>query len=114
MIQSSHKKAVIQQAVDKKISVLEKALEEHPDSEDLLLLYLQTCKQRLDASVLVTKWEQVVRRHPGSARIWKEYIRFQRAQFSQFSVSAMRKVYLQALDALVVNRNQMRSKVRPL
>lgn len=47
-----------QQAVEKKISVLEKALEHHPDSVPLTLTYLEACSLRDTVPEMLAKWEK--------------------------------------------------------
>ncbi|KAL2629502.1 hypothetical protein R1flu_014188 [Riccia fluitans] len=110
LIQTTDKKAVVQQAVEKKIAVLEKALHLHADSEDLLLLYLETCQRRDTTGALASKWEDAVSRHSFSFRIWREFLRFRCSQFSTFSVSSIRALYIRGLQTLSVCRNRLHTK----
>ncbi|BBN07353.1 hypothetical protein Mp_4g03110 [Marchantia polymorpha subsp. ruderalis] len=110
LIQATEKKAVVQQAVEKKVAILEKALHILPDSEDLLLLYLESCQRRDTAAALVSKWEDAVSRHSSSFRMWREFLRFRCSQFSAFSVSSLRALYIRAFQSLVASRNRLHAK----
>ncbi|KAL3687491.1 hypothetical protein R1sor_013800 [Riccia sorocarpa] len=110
LIQATDKKAVVQQALEKKIAILEKALHLHADSEDLLLLYLETCQRRDTTGALVSKWEDAISRHPFSFRMWREFLRFRCSQFSTFSVSSVRALYIRGLQALSAGRNRLQTK----
>jgi len=105
------KKSVQVQALEKKISVLEKALEFNPDSEELLLFYLEACKKRDNISVLIQRWENILMQHSGSYKLWRGFLRLCRGEFSSFTVSNMRKMYSHALQALSAARNQLYRKV---
>lgn len=105
------KKSVQVQALEKKISVLEKAIEFNPDSEELLLFYLETCKKRDNISVLMQRWENALMQHSGSYKLWRGFLHLCRGEFSSFTVSNMRKMYSHALQALSSARNQLYRKV---
>lgn len=105
------KKSVQVQALEKKISVLEKALEFNPDSEELLLFYLETCKKRDNISILIQRWENALMQHSGSYKLWRGFLCLCRGEFSSFTVSKMRNMYSHALQALSAARNQLFRKV---
>jgi hypothetical protein len=84
------------------------ALDHHPDSDELLLAYLTASAQRDDAPMLYSKWAKVLKRLSGSCLLWREYIRLRKGQYSSFSVSDVRAVYVQALGAMVQERNRVR------
>lgn len=62
--------------VEKKIAIYEKALSHHPDSEELLLGYLEACQRVMESEKLHALWDRVIAQHPGRMRLWKAYIRF--------------------------------------
>lgn len=107
LIQAAQKKGVKQQAIEKKIAVLEKALEIHGDSEDLTLLYLQACSLRDTVAEMQNKWQNSIAHFSGSYRFWKAFLVFWCSQFSLFSVSSIRSVYVQALRALTGVRDRV-------
>eukprot|EP00850_Spirogloea_muscicola_P017458 SM000150S01717 [mRNA] locus=s150:236987:240741:+ [translate_table: standard] len=91
------------QAQDKAAAVLEKALAHVPDSEDLLLAYLDTCRHRDDAAALRQKWDRALGRCSGSAALWTAFLAQQRTAFSAFSVPAVLRLYSDALAALAAH-----------
>ncbi len=44
------------------------------------------------------RWRSVLAAHPGSARLWREYLAFRRAAFTTFGVAAVRREYEDALE----------------
>eukprot|EP00250_Pteridium_aquilinum_P014193 c21834_g1_i2 orf=187-3744(-) len=105
LIKAASKKAAVQQSVEKKIAVLEKALEVHPFSEDLWLLFLDTCRRKDLASALLSKWESAIKRIPQSYRLWRGYLHFRLGEFSLFTVSSVRKEYIHALQTYLAAHN---------
>eukprot|EP01018_Ginkgo_biloba_P028678 Gb_12287 [translate_table: standard] len=101
------KKSVRVQALEKKISILEKAIELNPDSEELLIFLLENCKKRDSFPVLIQRWENALIQHSGSYKLWRGFLRLSQGEFSSFTVSNMRKMYGHALQALSAARNQL-------
>uniref|UniRef100_A0A0D9YZ16 Uncharacterized protein n=1 Tax=Oryza glumipatula TaxID=40148 RepID=A0A0D9YZ16_9ORYZ len=81
-------KAARLQTTERKISILEKAVELNPDNEELLLCLLKAYGERDSTQNLLDKWEQILMKHPDS---W---------EFSRFKVSDLRKSYAYAVQAL--------------
>lgn len=88
------------QTLEKKISILEKAVELNPDNEDLLLSLMKVYQKRDSNEVLTKRWEKILMQHPGSYKLWKEFLRVLQGEFSRFKVSDMRKMYGHAIQAL--------------
>ncbi|XP_050258228.1 uncharacterized protein LOC126703307 isoform X3 [Quercus robur] len=88
------------QTLEKKISILEKAAELNPDNEDLLLCLLKAYQNRDNIDVLITRWEKILMQHPGSYKLWREFLHVVQGDFSRFKVSDMRKMYAHAIQAL--------------
>lgn len=107
MINATQKKGAKQQVIDKKISIMEKALEHHADSVELMLLYLQACSLRDTVAEVLSKWEKAVPMFSGSYRFWKEFLAFINSQFSMFSVSTIRALLIRALGALTAARDRL-------
>ncbi|KAK9106618.1 hypothetical protein Syun_022629 [Stephania yunnanensis] len=93
-------KAARMQTLEKKISILEKAVEVNPDNEELLLGLMKAYQRRDSGEVLIAKWEKVLVGRSGSYRIWCEFLRVVQGDFSRFKVSSMRKMYAHAVQAL--------------
>lgn len=94
-----HKGARLQ-TLEKKISILEKATELNPDSEDLLLSLMKAYQRRDSSDVLIKRWEKILTSNSGSCTLWKEFLRVFQGEFSRFKVSEIRKMYTNAIQAL--------------
>ncbi|WCJ42165.1 Nuclear exosome regulator NRDE2 [Euphorbia peplus] len=88
------------QMLEKKISIIEKAVELNPDNEELLVYLLKAYQRRDSSDVLIARWEKVLTGRSGSAKLWKEYLRVFQGEFSRFKVSDVRKMYAHAIQAL--------------
>ncbi|XP_019430339.1 PREDICTED: protein NRDE2 homolog isoform X1 [Lupinus angustifolius] len=88
------------QTLEKKISILEKAIELNPDNEELLLCLLKSYQRRDNSDVLIGRWEKILLRHSGSYRLWREFLHVVQRNFSRFKVSEIRKMYTHAIEAL--------------
>lgn len=88
------------QTLEKKISILEKATELNPDSEDLLLSLMNAYQSRDSIDDLITRWEKILIQNSGSCTLWREFLRVVQGDFSRFKVSEMRKMYANAIQAL--------------
>ncbi|KAH6815829.1 hypothetical protein C2S51_020649 [Perilla frutescens var. frutescens] len=94
-----HKGARLQ-TLEKKISILEKATELNPDSEDLLLSLMKAYQSRDSIDVLIKRWEKILTSNPASCKLWKEFLWVLQGEFSRFKVSEIRKMYSNAIQAL--------------
>ncbi|KAK9118131.1 hypothetical protein Scep_016224 [Stephania cephalantha] len=93
-------KSARMQTLEKKISILEKAVEVNPDNEELLLGLMKAYQRRDSGEVLIAKWEKVLVGRSGSYRLWCEFLRVVQGDFSRFKVSSLRKMYAHAVQAL--------------
>ncbi|XP_058722605.1 uncharacterized protein LOC131594475 isoform X2 [Vicia villosa] len=88
------------QLLEKKISILEKAVELNPENEDLLLFLLKAYQIRDSSDVLIGRWEKILLQHSGSYKLWSEFLHVIQRDFSKFKVSVVRKMYVHAIEAL--------------
>ncbi|XP_076894745.1 uncharacterized protein LOC143547132 [Bidens hawaiensis] len=88
------------QTLEKKISILEKATEVNPDNEELLLALMSAYQRRDNNDVVVGKWEKLLTHHSGSYKLWRAFLRFAQGDFSRFKVSDVRKLFVNAIQAL--------------
>ncbi|MED6172880.1 hypothetical protein PIB30_054061, partial [Stylosanthes scabra] len=88
------------QTLEKKISILEKAVELNPDNEVLLLYLLKTYQTRDSSDVLIGRWQKILVQHSGSYKLWREFLHVVQRNFSRFKVSEVRKMYAHAIEAL--------------
>ncbi|KAL9324380.1 hypothetical protein ACSQ67_009237 [Phaseolus vulgaris] len=88
------------QTLEKKISILEKAVELNPDNEEILLCLLKAYQVRDSSDVLIARWEKILLQHYGSCKLWGEFLLTVQRNFSRFKVSEVRKMYVHAIEAL--------------
>lgn len=98
------------QTLEKKISILEKAIELNPENEELISCLLSAYQSRDSAEVLIGRWEKILMQHSGSWRLWKEFLHIAQGEFSRFKVSQMRKIYANAIRALSSACSRQRSQ----
>jgi hypothetical protein len=97
---SQPQKAARLQTTERKISILEKALELNPDNGELLLCLLKSFGERDSTESLFGKWEKILMEHPDSCKLWKQYLILCQGEFSRFKVSDTRKSYTYAVEAI--------------
>lgn len=88
------------QTLEKKISILEKAAELNPNNEELLLSLMNAYQRRDSIDVLIGRWEKILMQNSGSYKLWSEFLRGVRGDFSRFKVTEIRKMYASAIHAL--------------
>ncbi|KAK9707010.1 hypothetical protein RND81_07G167200 [Saponaria officinalis] len=88
------------QTLEKKISILEKAVELNPEDEDLVICLLKAYGNKDSADILIGRWEKVLMQHSGSPKLWREFLHVVKGDFSTFKVSELRKIYAHAIQAL--------------
>ncbi|KAH9616378.1 hypothetical protein KSS87_013393 [Heliosperma pusillum] len=88
------------QTLEKKISILEKAVELNPEDEDLVIYLLKAYGTKDSADILIGKWEKVLMQHYGSHKLWREFLHVVQGDFSTFKVSELRKMFAHAIQAL--------------
>ncbi|EHA8588963.1 protein NRDE2 [Cocos nucifera] len=93
-------KAARLQTLEKKISILEKAVELNPDNEELLLCLLKSYQGRDSTDALIGKWEKILLQHSDSCKLWKEFLLLCQGEFSRFKVSEIRKNFAHAIQAI--------------
>ncbi|CAA2938938.1 NRDE2 homolog isoform X1 [Olea europaea subsp. europaea] len=94
-----HKGARLQ-ILEKKISILEKATELNPDSEDLLLSLMNAYRSRDSTDALIGRWQKILTQNSGSFKLWREFLHVVQGEFSRFKVSDVRKMYGNAIQAM--------------
>lgn len=85
---------------DRKLSVVERALQWNPGSVELKLHRLRLGRGLWDSATQLKEWKKVVFIHPNSAPLWRSYILFTQSQFSSFSVPMVTGVYRKCLSTL--------------
>lgn len=99
------------QTLEKKISILEKAVEVNPDNEELLLSLMNAYRSRDSIDILIARWEKILVQHSGSWKLWREFLLVVQGEFSRFKIPEMRKIYANAIRALSATRGKQYRQV---
>ena len=87
--------------LEKKISILDKALEHNPGNIDLLLAKIELNSEILDSAKVNKELEQLLFVHPANTKLWKYYLMFNQSRLAVFTVSKMTKLYHKAFKTLL-------------
>ncbi|KAJ8341255.1 hypothetical protein SKAU_G00335460 [Synaphobranchus kaupii] len=90
----------LRMTLEKKVSILERAVESNPTSVELKLARLQLCQELWEPAALLKEWKKLVFLHPNDGQLWRRYLLFSQSQFSTFSVSKVNGVYGKCLSTL--------------
>ncbi|KAG0177112.1 hypothetical protein DFQ28_006393 [Apophysomyces sp. BC1034] len=83
-----------------KMSIFEKARENNPDDEDIVIAYLKCGGELWDTLTLLREWDAVLKKHPQSIRLWADYINLRQTNFASFSFTQCLKVFEDCLSTL--------------
>lgn len=86
--------------LEKKLSILDRAVESNPGSTELKLARLRLCAEFWEAPALLKEWQKLVFLHPNDPQLWRRYLLFSQSHFSTFSVSKVIAVYGKCLTTL--------------
>ncbi|XP_063295561.1 nuclear exosome regulator NRDE2 [Pelobates fuscus] len=86
--------------LEKKLSILERAIESNPGSTELKLSRLKLCEEFWEAAALQKEWKKLVFLHPNDPQLWQKYLLFSQSQFSSFSVSKVNGIYGKCISTL--------------
>ena len=87
--------------LDKKISIIQKAIEHNPGNITLKIKYLDLCKGTMAPESVIKEMEQLLFIHPTNMLLWKQYIIFHQSCLSIFTVSRVCKVYHKCFSKLI-------------
>ena len=86
--------------LNRKVSILERALEQNPTSEELLISHMALVRETWTTEEMVKKWKNIVFVQPNKPRLWLSYIQFCQTNFSSFSVSSLVSLYRKCINTL--------------
>ncbi|KAG8561892.1 hypothetical protein GDO81_015516 [Engystomops pustulosus] len=90
----------LRMVLEKKLSILERAIESNPSCTELKLARLQLCAEFWENAALSKEWQKLIFLHPNDPQLWKKYLQFCQSQFSTFSVSKVNAIYGKCLSTL--------------
>ncbi|XP_030340572.1 nuclear exosome regulator NRDE2 isoform X4 [Strigops habroptila] len=91
--------------LEKKLAILEKAIESNPSNVDLKLARLKICSEFWEPPALIKEWQKLIFLHPNNPELWKKYLLFSQSQFTTFSVSKINSLYGKCLTTLAAVRD---------
>lgn len=98
-----------QNLADVRISTYEEALRKIGNNEaDRVELYnglMREAQRHWDHAKVATTWQDVLRKHPRSTKLWFGYIDFFQSTFATFKYETCRAVYLKAFETLRPAKN---------
>ncbi|XP_032866384.2 nuclear exosome regulator NRDE2 isoform X2 [Tyto alba] len=86
--------------LEKKLAILERAIESNPGNVDLKLARLKLCAEFWEPPALIKEWQKLIFLHPNNPELWKKYLLFCQSQFTTFSVSKINSLYGKCLTTL--------------
>lgn len=99
------RKRSLRLVLEKKLAVLERAIESNPSSVDLKLAKLKLCAEFWEPATLLKEWQKLIFLHPNNTALWQKYLLFCQSQFSTFSVSKIQSLYGKCLSTLSAVRD---------
>jgi len=91
----------LQALSERKMSILDKAIDQNPKSEQLAAARLHLAIEFKDAAALQQEWRNALFIHPTSIQMWKRYLHFSQSHFEGFTVQQALKAYVNCLQKLV-------------
>lgn len=88
------------QIAEKKLAILQKALQSNPASIELKMAQLQLSREIMEPLEIGKQWDQLLFVHPGNTTLWLHYILFVQSNLSQFTVAKTIKCYHRCLAKL--------------
>ena len=79
--------------LQRKIAILERAIEHNPSSTDLQFRRLAMCEDIWERDQLDKEWRQFAFAHPNDVHIWQRYLFYLQSSFSGFSLARIHKAY---------------------
>ncbi|KAG9481787.1 hypothetical protein GDO78_010813 [Eleutherodactylus coqui] len=90
----------LKMVLEKKLSILERAIESNPSCTELKLARLRLCAEFWESAALLKEWQKLIFLHPNDPQLWQKYLQFSQGQFSSFSVSKVNTIYGKCLSTL--------------
>jgi hypothetical protein len=94
-------KPALQKVVtEKKVAILERALQHLPQNLDLIQAHLRLCASFMEPSQLLNKWDAILNEHDSNVDLWLMYIDFRCSMYSRFIISDLMDVFGECFRSL--------------
>ncbi|GAB1600197.1 protein NRDE2 homolog isoform X2 [Argonauta hians] len=91
--------------LEKKVAILDKAIECNPQSIDLKITQLKLCRDLWEPSKVQESWEKLLSKHSTDCNLWKNYLLLQQSTLTTFSVLKVTKLYHKCFKCLLDAQN---------
>lgn len=96
--------------LERKLSIIARALEQNPTSEELLIEHMLLVQEVWTTQEIVKKWKDIVFVQPNRPLLWLNYICFCQNNFSSFSTTSLITLYRKCITTLCsINQGTLKS-----
>ena len=96
--------------LERKIAILERALESNPGSIRLLCEHLSACEDVWEETKIAQRWKTLLHAHPASHSLWRRRLLFVRQRLSHFSFRSATNQFTRCLSSVAaINEGRMKS-----
>lgn len=85
----------------RKLSILEKALEKNPGCLELQLEQVEICRDVWEPTKVSELWTKMLKDHHGNKDLWRHYLLYCQSLYSSFSVSSISSIYGDCVQSLL-------------
>ncbi|XP_029633006.1 nuclear exosome regulator NRDE2-like isoform X1 [Octopus sinensis] len=91
--------------LEKKVAILDKAIEFNPHSIDLKVARLKLCHDLWEPNKVQESWEKLLSKHSTDSTLWKNYLLQRQCNLTTFSVLKVTKLYHKCFKCLLEAQN---------
>ncbi|KAI8505433.1 Protein nrde2 [Branchiostoma belcheri] len=85
---------------EKKVAILERAIEANPSNPRLTLQHLKLCREFWDNKKLTNRWKEFAFKFPNDPSVLREYLLFSQSHFGTFTTSKVHSLYGKCISRL--------------
>jgi hypothetical protein len=100
------KRSEAHQIIEKKVTILEHALRYHPNDGELIVMLLKEREKLEDRSTTEKRWRYACDNNAGNPTVWREFLKYRKGDFVNFSVAELEIEYKRALRALAAAHSE--------
>jgi hypothetical protein len=93
--------SILNQIHSKKLAILERALEDLSDVEELVEIYVDLLQEIKESKEMLAIWDGVLQYHPYSFKLWKKYLDYRCTDASSFNFDTILQLHSQFLNRLI-------------
>ncbi|XP_066279089.1 nuclear exosome regulator NRDE2-like [Branchiostoma lanceolatum] len=86
--------------MEKKVAILERAIDMNPSHPQLTLQHLKLCREFWDNKKLTNQWKEFAFKYPNNPAVLREYLMFSQSHFGTFTASKVHTLYGKCISKL--------------